>query len=125
MGASEASVEDEFRDAEDEPVMASRAHSGVAMCAGFLSLDGVHVEDLFKRRACVMKSVPKFLRGPFRTVLRIALREVLSVDAPRRERGWKLLMLPPPPPPRQFLFRPGWLGQQRVIDFAVRQIFPW
>ena len=33
--------------------MAERAHSGVAMRTGFLFLDGVNVEDLFKRRACV------------------------------------------------------------------------
>ena len=103
MGASEASGEDEFRDEEDEPVMAERAHSGVAMRTGFLSLDGVNVEDLFERRACVMKSVPKLLRGACQTVLRIAFREALSVDATRRERGRKLLMLAL----RMLLFKPA------------------
>ena len=71
--------------------------------SGFLAQDDVNVEDLFRRRACVMKSVPKFLRGPFRTVLRIALREASSTDEPRRERGWKLLMLAL----RMLLFRPA------------------
>ena len=42
-----------------------------------------------------MKSVSKFLREPLRTVLRMALREASSTDEPRRERGWKLLMVAP------------------------------
>ena len=95
MGASEVSGEDEFRDVDDEPAMAERAFPGLAMRVGFLALDDVNVEDLFRRRACVTKSVTKFLRLPFRTVLRIALREASSTDEPRRGRGWKLLMLAP------------------------------
>ena len=61
--------------------------------------------------------------GPFRTVLRIALRDALSVDATRRERGWKLLMLAP----CMLLFRParGGVGSREKIDFPVQKIFLW
>ena len=83
MGAKEVSGEDEFRDVDDEPTMAERAFPGLAMRVGFFSLDDVNVEDLFRRRACVMKSVPKFPRVSFRTVLRIAFREASSTDASR------------------------------------------
>ena len=40
-----------------------------------------------------MKTVPYFLRGPFRTVLRIALRQIQSIDMVERKRGWKLFLL--------------------------------
>ena len=30
-----------------------------------LSLDRWHLPDLVKKRACVMRSVPRFLKGPF------------------------------------------------------------
>ena len=85
VGASEVSGEDEFQDVDDEPAMAERAFPGLAMRVGFLALDDVNVEDLFKQRVCVMKSVPKFFRGPFRTVLRTPLHEASSTDEPREE----------------------------------------
>ena len=69
------------------------------MHGSFMSLDAVDFEDFFRR--IVMKSVPRFLRGPFRSVLRI---EALSPDVARREKGWKLLLAAPrmflSPPPR-------------------------
>ena len=118
-GASEVSGEDEFQDVDDEPAMAERAFPELAMRVGFLALDDVNVEDLFRRRACVMKSVPKFLRVPFRTVLRIALREASSADEPRRERGWMLLMLAP----RMLLFRPargGMVSTDKLVSRFVK-----
>ena len=72
----------------------------------FRSLDEVNLVDHFSRRPAVMKSVPKFLTGPFRNSLRVALDEAIvgsSVeDSARQERGWKLFLLLP----RMLLHRP-------------------
>ena len=57
-----------------------------------MSLNAVNFKDFFHRRAIVMKSVPRFLRGPFQSVLRIALQEALSPDVARRERGWEVVV---------------------------------
>ena len=61
------------------------------------------MENILEQRAAVMKTVPTFLRGPFRNAMKMALEEMLaSPDAVRQERGWKLLMLLP----RMVLYRP-------------------
>ena len=60
----------------------------------FRRLDGCDVEQIFARRGCVMKSVPFFLKGPFRSALRIAL-EATADEHVRRSRGWKLFLLFP------------------------------
>ena len=53
------------------------------------------VEDIFRKRAAMMKSLPFFLRGPFRVALRMAIAESSVDDPVRRSQGWKLfLMLP-------------------------------
>ena len=58
---------------------------------------------IFRQSAAVMKSVPRFLHGPFRNALKLAMEEVLvSGDPLRQERGWKVLMLLP----RMLLPRP-------------------
>ena len=70
-----------------------------------------------------MKNIPKFLRGPIRSALRLALREITESqeDHARSTRGWKLLMLLP----RMLLFRLPRGGNvskqklnQRFDDFA-------
>ena len=55
----------------------------------------------FDERAYLMKSVPRFLRGPYRNAMRVALGEINVDDAVRQERGWKLFLLLP----RMFLHR--------------------
>ena len=66
---------------------------------GLASLDTVDMCHLFSMRAVVMKSPPKFLRGAYRSALRIALREICEGaaqhDQTRQTRGWKLLVLLP------------------------------
>ena len=95
-GTSAASGDDPGGDVDNvEPSFEDLASAARAMRARFMSLDAVDFEDFFRRRAIVVKSVPRFLRGPFRSVLRIALQEALSLDVARRERGWKLLMAAP------------------------------
>ena len=86
-------VEDVASEAEEEvtfqlPGVATRR-------AGFVSLEAVVMEEEFDERACVMKSVPRFLRGPYRIAMRVALEEIESADDTRRELGWKLFLLLP------------------------------
>ena len=73
--------------------------TGHNVSAAFQSLDQVDLERIFQRRACVMRSVPRILNGPFRVALRIAVQEILdcvtSRDVARQVRGWKVLFLLP------------------------------
>ena len=72
-------------------------------CRSLDMVDMVDVGNIVEQRAAVMKTVPTFLKGPFRNVLKVALEEILdSPDVLRQERGWKLLMLLP----RFLLHRP-------------------
>ena len=63
----------------------------------FRRMDRVDVENIFRRRAVVMKTIPFFLRGLFRVTftLRIALAEANAPEHVRRARGWKLFLLLP------------------------------
>ena len=66
-------------------------------------MDLVDARTIVRQRAAVMKSVPRFLHGPFRNALKLAMEEALvSGDLLRQERGWKVLMILP----RMFLHRP-------------------
>ena len=67
-GASAASGDDPGRCGE--PSFEDLALAAGVLRAGFMSLDAVDFEDFFRRRANVMRSVPRFLRGPLRSVLR-------------------------------------------------------
>ena len=40
-----------------------------------------------------MKTVPKFLRGPYRSAMRLAMEEALHENDHQCERGWKLFLL--------------------------------
>ena len=70
---------------------------GAALRGAFPSLDVVNLTEEFEERASVMKSVPRFLRGPYRTAMRVALEEIREGgrrdDMTRQERGWKLFLL--------------------------------
>ena len=62
-------------------------------------VDEVDLALIFRRRALVMKSVPRFMQGVFRVVGRAALEEVTAVrlvrDERRHTRAWKLFLLCP------------------------------
>ena len=59
-------------------------------------MDEVDPRGLFAQHAAVMKSVPRFLRGPFRNALKLALHEATrSNDEVDQERGWKLFLMIP------------------------------
>ena len=49
--------------------------SSAAICEGFRHLDAENVSMLFETRANVSKTVPHFLKGPYRTAMRIALTD--------------------------------------------------
>ena len=73
---------------------------GVAsLGTGFTFVESVNLVEVFQERACVMKSVPRFLRGPYRIAMRFALEEMVagyrSHNLTRQERGWKLFLLLP------------------------------
>ena len=67
--ASEVSA-DEIPDvAREEPEMRIPHMRGIAV---------VNLENVFTFRPCFMKSVPRFMRGPFRNCVRVALDEIVQ-----------------------------------------------
>ena len=67
---------------------------GVAsMRTGFTFVESVNLVEVFQERACVMKSVPRFLRSPYRIAMRVALGGMVAGyrvhNLTRQERGWK------------------------------------
>ena len=102
------SVGGDLESADDVEEEIPFRHPGVRTCQlGFRSLDVVQLCDAFEQRGCLMQNVPRFLRGPFRRALRVALEEILkgarTNDTVTEERGWKLFLLLP----RMLLHRPG------------------
>ena len=81
------------------PTLELEVHEAVRMATrdAFQSMDVVDLGSEFNRRACVLKTVPVFLKGPFRCASQTALDEIccgIDVSDPiRQTRGWKLLML--------------------------------
>ena len=64
-----------------------------------------------------MKSVSRFLRGPFRNAVKLFFEEVLASDQEaRQERGWKVLMNVSALPSRR------WSQIWEQIDVTVRSI---
>ncbi len=63
----------------------------------FQSLDEVNLQEIFSRRACLLKGVPGFLRGPLRAAFRISMEEARRAkranDDIGRGRAWKLFDL--------------------------------
>ena len=70
--------------------------------AAFRWMDTVDVEELFRTRAAVFRSIPHFLRGPFWVAMHTAMAEAIATEQVRRARGWKLFLLLP----RMLLGRP-------------------
>ena len=66
-----------------------------ARATAFESLDHIQPCDHFRLRASVMKSVPKFLRGPCKNSLKVALEAAIDPDVATQCRGWKLLLMLP------------------------------
>ena len=78
-----------------------------AIREALVSLDHVDLVHMFPRRAILMKCPPQFLRGAYKSAMRLALTEFQESaqggDETRRTRAWKLFILLP----RLLLFRPA------------------
>ena len=93
--------------------------------AAMATLDAVDLSEVFSVRARTLKCPPAFLKGAFRSCLRIALQEAecgrAESNEVRRVRAWKLFLLLP----RMLLFCSGRGGmipkkklQERFLLFA-------
>ena len=65
----------------------------------FRGFDEVNLVNEFSQRPCVMHTVPRFLRGPFRRALHVGLEEISEghrVNDERRQKRvwWFFLLLP-------------------------------
>ena len=97
--------------------------------AAFASLDDVDLQLEFQSRCCLMRSPPAFLRGAYKSAMRVALTEHQRAgeDVTRRTQAWKLFLLIP----RLLLFRPARGGllpkgqlQERFNRFVLGQWLP-
>ena len=80
---------------EEVPIVLPHLRDAVIRAA-IRSMDEVNPRALFEKRAAVMKAVPRFLRGPFRSALKLALEEATrSPEEVDQERGWKLFFMVP------------------------------
>ena len=73
-------------------------------------------------RAHVMKSVPRFMNGPYRIAMRVALEENDTTNEVRVERGWKLFFLLP----RMLLHRAsqgGLMSRPKLMNLL--ELFNW
>ena len=104
----------------EEPIVVEPRSS--QMVAPFASLDEVDLTEVFSKRAVVMRSVPRVIRGACRNVMRVALEEVARGLDERSEtrmtRGWKLFLLLP----RLLLWRPvtGGLVSKKDLELRFR-----
>ena len=100
-------------------------HVTPAIREGLLSLDEIDLVPIFKRKACIMKAPPTFLKGAYRSAMRLALSEAeaghRAGDEARISRAWQLFLLLP----RILLHRPprGEDPQGEVVG-AVHRVFP-
>ena len=74
VGASEASGEEIVNSLPEVEVFMPAAGFRVA----FAVLDEVDLPLMFERRAVAMRSIPFFLRGPFRNAMLMALEEIYA-----------------------------------------------
>ena len=78
-----------------------------AIREAMVTLDRIHLPDVFRRRATVLRAPPKLFRGAYCAVLRLVMNEVRAgrreFNVLKQERGWKLFLLIP----RLLLHRPA------------------
>ena len=90
MGTSDEGV---FVDREPDIVMPEVRENSAGIREGLRRLDAENLTTIFETRANVLKTVPHFLKGPYRSAMGMALSEANSGDELRRVRGWKLFLL--------------------------------
>ena len=96
----------EVNSEEDGPDLRIGGVKARQISEGMESMDEVILGDILKIRASVMKSVPKFVRGPFRMACRVAFdhhaTSMARGDRLGQVRAWKLFLMLP----RMLLSRP-------------------
>ena len=60
-----------------------------------VALDALDLSVVFSKRAAVMKTISKFLRGSYRNAMRVAMEEAFHPQEARRTRGWTTVPLAP------------------------------
>ena len=111
------------RDAGGPAISEVRVTAAIQL--GFEGLDFVDLRDTSRVRAHVMKTPLGFLKGPYRSAMRLAMREASTASSNQSElqsvRAWKLFLLIP----RMLLWKPSRGGlitkeklQERVAAFA-------
>ena len=85
--------------AQVDPVVPAITAQLESFTASFEWLASVDMEFLFTQQACLMKSIPGFMKGAYRSAIRIALTEIDEGRTQnailRTSRGWKLFLLIP------------------------------
>ena len=103
---SEVELADESPFVSDPDPVVGEVRESAVFREAFRSLDTVDIGRICSRRATVMRSSPQFLRGAYRSAIRVAMKEIShgvdDIDERRQIRGWKLFFLLP----RLLLFRP-------------------
>ena len=86
---------------------------------GFEQTDDWNLQEVFRTRASVMRTVSRFLWASFRAALKVALEEILAGQQNRQihrqERGWKLFLALP----RMLLHRPprgGLISKEKLTQ---------
>ena len=99
----------------------------VAIDSGFRSLDSVTLETEFRTRNCLMRVVPKMMRGVFRTALRLSFQEVTQAraegDVERGDTRMEVVFVRTANVVDQTSAR--WQGVQSQIGRALRHIRAW
>ena len=113
-----SAVEDPISEPDPDPEIGDVRLSADTRAA-LRSLDDLNLVEELNRRPSVMKSPPAFLRGAFRSALKLAIQEAVQGgdigDLVIQERGWKLLMMLP----RMLLFKPprgGSIGKEKLAE---------
>ena len=125
-----------LRDQESEMDVTFQLPGVMAKKRGFESLDGVNLVEEFDERACLMKTVPRFSKGPYRIALRRASdgdqcgrfgaagTRVETLPAPS-------LVVPPSWPEKQHQqklwgrfekFNSGWISWKRIGRLPKKQL---
>ena len=86
-GESEIADDDSRTSPEGEDLVMSQPR-GAHITAAFISFEAVDISSIFRTRASVMKSVPKFLKEPFKNCVKLALEEALAQEEDRQVRKW-------------------------------------
>ena len=97
-----------------------------ASTEGFASLDEVDLAEVFEVRVCVMKSIPKFMRGAHCGAMKLSLQEIQRGSVANNstaETGMEVVLSLAQVVALQTT--PRWFGPSREVAGAHVQICGW